>query len=146
MYCTRPFGPHSNGLRWQGVRSAAADLGGAADRILCEPDNAAAIGRKFRSRKIAAIICGYDALAVKVAAVLKRLGKRVPDDIMLAGFDDVGLASAMTPALTTIHQPCEDISKAAFDMLMRRIADPNAPHQRILLAAPLVVRESTTFC
>jgi LacI family transcriptional regulator len=143
VYCTRPFWPHSNGLRWQGVRSAAADLGGAAERILCEPDNAAAIERRLRSRKTAAIICGYDALAVKVAAVLKRLGKRVPDDIMLAGFDDVGLASAMTPALTTIHQPCEDISRAAFDMLMRRIADPNAPRYRILLAAPLVVREST---
>ena len=143
VYCTRPFGPHSNGLRWQGVRSAAADLGGTADILVCEPDDAVAIGRKLRARKTAAIICGYDALAVKVASVLKRLGKRVPGDIMLAGFDDVGLASAMTPALTTIHQPCEDLSKAAFDMLMRRIADPNAPRQRILLAATLVVREST---
>lgn len=143
VYCTRPFGPHSNELRWLGVRSAAADLGGAADRLLCEPDDAEAIGRKLRARKTAAIICGYDALAVKVARVLKGLGKRVPGDIMLAGFDDVGLASAMTPALTTIHQPCEDISEAALDALMRRIAEPNAPHQRILLAAPLVIREST---
>ena len=143
VFCTRSFGPHSNELRWQGVRSAAADLGGAADLLLCEPDDAAAIGRKLRSRKPAAVICGYDALAVKVAAVLKRLGKRVPADIMLAGFDDVGLASAMAPSLTTIHQPCEELSRAAFDVLMRRIAEPNAPHQRILLAAPLVVREST---
>ena len=146
VFCTRPFGPHSSELRWQGVRSAAADMGGAADILVCEPDDAAAIGRKLRARKTAAIICGYDALAVKVAAVLKRLGKRVPGDIMLAGFDDVGLASAMSPSLTTIHQPCEELSRTAFDALMRRIADPNAPHQRILLAAPLVIRESTTFC
>ena len=143
VYCTRPFGPHSNELRWLGVRSAVADLGGAVDRLLCEPDDVEAIGRKLRMHKTAAVICGYDALAVKVARVLKGLGKRVPGDIMLAGFDDVGLASAMTPALTTIHQPCEALSKAALDALMRRIAEPNAPHQRILLVAPLVMREST---
>ena len=143
VFCTRPFGPHSSDLRWQGVRAAAADVGGTADRLLCEPDDAAAIERMLRLRKPAAIICGYDALAVKVAAVLKRLGKRIPDDILLAGFDDVGFATAMSPTLTTIHQPCEELSRAAFDMLMRRIAAPTAPLQRILLTAPLVVREST---
>ena len=143
VFCTRQFGPHSSELRWHGVRSAAADMGGTADLLLCEPDDSAAIGRKLRARKTAAVICGYDALAVKVASALKCLGKRVPSDIMLAGFDDVGLASAMTPSLTTIHQPCEALARTAFDALMRRIAEPNAPQQRILLAAPLVVREST---
>jgi LacI family transcriptional regulator len=49
----------------------------------------------------------------------------------------------MTPSLTTIHQPCEDLAKTAFDTLMRRIVEPNAPRRRILLSAPLVVREST---
>ena len=143
LFCNRPNGPHSSNLRWHGVRSAAADMGGAADILLCEPDDVEAIGRKLKSHKTSAVICGYDALAVKVSSVLKRLGKRVPEDILLAGFDDVGFASAMTPALTTIHQPCEQLSKTAFDLLMRRIAVPELPPQRILLTAPLVVREST---
>lgn len=143
LFCSLLFGPHSSELRWQGVRAAATDMGGMADCLLCEPDDSVAIGRKLRARKTAAVVCGYDAIAVKVAMVLKRLGKRIPNDIMLAGFDDVGLASAMTPSLTTIHQPCEDLAKTAFDTLMRRIVEPNAPRRRILLSAPLVVREST---
>ena len=146
VFCTRPFGPHSSDLRWQGIRSAVADMGGTADHLLCEPDDSVSIGRKLRSHRTAAIICGYDALAVKVANVLKRLGRCIPEDILLAGFDDVGFATAMTPSLTTIHQPCEELSKAAFDMLMRRIAAPNAVPHRLLLAAPLVVRESTGGC
>ena len=143
VFCTRSYGPHSGNLRWHGVRSAASDMGGAADLLLCEPDDSSAIRRMLRSRRTAAIICGYDAIAVKVAAVLKGLELRIPDDILLAAFDDVGLASAMTPSLTTIHQPCEHLSKMAFNTLMRRIAEPSAPISRTLLTAPLVIREST---
>lgn len=143
VFCTRSYGPHSGNLRWHGVRSAASDMGGAADLLLCEPDDSFAIRRMLRSRRTAAIICGYDAIAVKVAAVLKGLELRIPDDILLAAFDDVGLASAMTPSLTTIHQPCEHLSKMAFNTLMRRIAEPSAPISRTLLTAPLVIREST---
>lgn len=143
LFYNRPYGPHSSNLRWHGIRSAAADFGSAADILLYEPDDVLSIGRKLKARKIGAIICGYDALAVKVSSALKHLGKRVPEDVMLAGFDDVGFASAMTPALTTIHQPCELLAKTAFDLLMRRIAVPELPRQRVLLTAPLVVREST---
>lgn len=53
------------------------------------------------------------------------------------------LASAMTLALTTIHQPCEQLAEVAYEALMRRIAAPESPPQRILLHAPLVEREST---
>ncbi len=141
LFCTRPYGPHSSELRWLGVQAAARANG--VDRLLCEPDDEATIGRRLKSRKVAAVICGYDALAVKMAAVLKRLGKRIPEDILLAGFDDVGFASAMSPALTTVHQPCEQLSRIAFDMLMRRIDGNGGEPQRILLTAPLVVREST---
>ena len=71
------------------------------------------------------------------------LGKRVPEDIMLAGFDDVQFASVMTPQLTTIHQPCDDIASMAFKALQERIADLSLPPREIFLPAPLVVRKST---
>ena len=63
--------------------------------------------------------------------------------VMLAGFDDVRCASLMTPPLTTIHQPCNDLALLAYKSLRERIKNPDLPSRKILLPAPLVVREST---
>ena len=62
---------------------------------------------------------------------------------MLAGFDDVHYATTMVPPLTTVHQPCADIATVAYRTLRERMGNANLPTRRILLPAPLVVREST---
>lgn len=90
-----------------------------------------------------AFICGNDTDAAYLKHILDCLGRRIPEDIMLAGFDDIRYASVMTPQLTTLHQPCGDIADTAFRTLMERIADPTLPPREILLSAPLVVRQST---
>ena len=74
---------------------------------------------------------------------LSKLGLRVPGDILLAGFNDVQIASLTMPGLTTIHQPCEDIAREAFRVLLDRIADRTRPAREIYLPAPLVERGST---
>ena len=74
---------------------------------------------------------------------LAKLGLRVPDDILIAGFDDVQIASLTMPGLTTIHQPCEDIARETFRALLERIADRTRPAREIYLPAPLVERGST---
>jgi len=58
--------------------------------------------------------------------------------------NDGEIARVVSPRLTTIHQPCADIARVAFEALDRRRKDPDAPPMRIFLPAPLVVRESTT--
>ena len=108
-----------------------------------DPKDAAAVGGYLKKHNPDAIICGNDTTAVYFKQTLDRLGVRVPDDIMLAGFDDVQLASLMSPRLTTIHQPCDGIGEMAFKTLIERIDDPSLPQREILLAAPLVVRGST---
>ena len=108
-----------------------------------DPKDAAAVGEYLKKHNPDAIICGNDTTAVYLKQTLDRLGRRVPDDIMLAGFDDVQLASLMSPQLTTIHQPCYGIGEMAFKALIERIADPSLPPREILLSAPLVVRGST---
>ena len=60
-----------------------------------------------------------------------------------AGFDDVRCASVMTPALTTLHQPCKELARLAVETLHRRMEFPDSPVCTLLLDAPLVVREST---
>ena len=143
VFFTCPNCPHSNYLRWLGVRGAAESVGAAAELLVCEKNDERCLKRAFRRRDVSAVICGYDALAVAAADVLRSIGRRIPDDVLLAGFDDISIASAMTPRLTTIHQPCEQLAEASYETLMHRIAEPHAPPQRVLLTAPLVVREST---
>ena len=131
-------------LRCSGVMSAAGEKRGVKTCILkAEPGESAEI-RKFLAKEMPdAIVCGNDKTAARLRQTLARLGKRVPEDIMLAGFDDVQIASIMTPQLTTVHQPCEAIADAAFSALLERMRRPDLQPREILLPARLVVREST---
>ena len=44
----------------------------------------------------------------------------------IAGFDDIQIASAMTPQLTTMRQPCVEIGRAAYETLLARVRDPQS--------------------
>lgn len=125
-----------NALRAHG----AASGGGVID---ARPDDAAAVRRHLRRHRPDAIVCGTDLTAALLKHTLDGLGLRVPDDILLAGFDDTSAARVMTPQLTTIHQPCGLIAETAFDRLLRRLVNPALPPAEILLPAPLVARAST---
>ena len=96
--------------------------------------------KKFRPD---AIVCSNDIAADKLLQTLKKLKVRVPADVRVTGFDDVQVAGAAKPALTTIRQPCFDLATAAFHVLLERIGNPGLPPRQILLDAPLVVRKST---
>jgi len=100
--------------------------------------------RKCMTRKRPdALVCEDDELAAVIRQYLSRLGLRVPNDVMLVGFDDVRIANLVTPPLTTIHQPYEEIASAAFERLLKRIADPRLLPTEIFLPATLVTRGST---
>ena len=90
-----------------------------------------------------ALICGNDTMAAHLLVTLRKLGVKVPDELTVAGFDDVQHASLVVPSLTTIHQPCVEIARKAFDVLLSRIVNPKASVGVYYLPAPLVVREST---
>ena len=85
----------------------------------------------------------YEGAFAKINLTLDVLGKRVPEDIMIAGFDDVQHASLMIPQLTTIHQPCSDIAELAVCRILSRIGNPNQTPIEILLPSPLIERGST---
>lgn len=88
-----------------------------------------------------AIVCASDLLAHGVLRELYRMDLRVPDDISVAGFDDLPLASYTTPSLTTIRQNRLAIGKNVC-MVMDQIMNGNYVN-RLLLMPELVVREST---
>lgn len=69
-----------------------------------------------------ALFCSSDELALRVMRDLRRLGRRVPDDLSVAGFDGVPVGELLTPPLTTLVQPTADIAATAFDLLHRLMA------------------------
>ena len=91
-----------------------------------------------------AIVCASDFVAVHVLKILRKIGKRCPQDVLVTGVNDVDLATLVSPTLTTVHQPCKSIARTAFETLLWRIDNPDAEKRRIMIAAELVVRESTS--
>lgn len=131
-------------LRCSGLMSVAEGVRGVKMFVLeAEPDELPVIRKFLAKERPDAIVCGNDKTAARLRQTLARLGRRVPEDVMLAGFDDVQIASVMMPQLTTIHQPCEAIADAAFAALQERMRRSEAPPREIFLTAKLVTREST---
>ena len=90
-----------------------------------------------------AIICANDSMALGAISSLQKAGLKVPDDISVIGFDDIHLASQVTPTLTTVTVPVDEIAVRAFDMLECLIEDRALENRHVALEAHLVAREST---
>ena len=88
-----------------------------------------------------AILCGNDLLAVGVIRECERLGIRVPEDLSVIGFDNLPIASQITPGITTLNQNRIDLGRNSFAVLYWLIA--KVPVSRSLLRPQFIVREST---
>ena len=132
--------------RLSGVRMTVEAATARKDRhflLEAEPDNLAALKRHLKTGRPDAFVCLNDADAAKLIQTLARAGMSVPQDVLVAGFNDVNIAKLTNPPLTTIRQPCEQIASEAFARLLARMADPSLPPAELYLPAPLVIREST---
>ncbi|WP_050698340.1 LacI family DNA-binding transcriptional regulator [Anaeromassilibacillus senegalensis] len=99
---------------------------------------------KFLERGATAIVCASDLIASGVVAELKRLGKRIPEDVSVTGFDDLPIAQHLTPTLTTVRQDRVSLGKSAFMLLEELIGGVSI--SKLLLRPELIIRESTGPC
>jgi LacI family transcriptional regulator len=90
-----------------------------------------------------AIFAFNDNMAVGVLRVAAARGLAVPADLSVAGFDDVEIASLVTPALTTVRQPLQDMGRTAVSLLYRLLENQPLDVPRIEVATRLIVRAST---
>ncbi len=88
-----------------------------------------------------AIFCGDDDAASGVLSALREAGQRVPEQVAVAGFDDSPLARFLTPPLTTVRAPIEQIGRQAVKQLVRLIQDGQADPITMLPTEP-VIRQS----
>ncbi|WP_420169259.1 LacI family DNA-binding transcriptional regulator [Streptomyces violaceoruber] len=88
-----------------------------------------------------AIVCDDDILAAGACKAARRLGLRVPDELSVTGFDDLALATALEPELTTVRLPAERVGERGMEALLAVLDGRPAEPGR--LPVRLVVRGST---
>ncbi|XEC92514.1 LacI family DNA-binding transcriptional regulator [Paenibacillus tarimensis] len=91
--------------------------------------------------EITAIFCASDLMAIGAMQGLKSMGKTVPDDVSIIGFDNIGLSSYCTPSLTTMNQNKYDMGYRSAQMLIDMLEGRHV-HPHISLHAELVERNS----
>lgn len=89
-----------------------------------------------------ALVCGTDQTAFGVIRLLVDSGIRVPEDVIVTGFDGILAGRLMTPRLTTIRQPMEELGRRAVRMLLSRNGKPWEKPEKLILPVRLVVRGS----
>lgn len=92
--------------------------------------------------EITAIFAATDEIAIGTLTAIWQLGLKVPEDISVIGFDDISLASLITPPLTTIRQPMAEISRAVVEMAIDMVENPHNERTDVVLPTELVIRKS----
>ena len=96
------------------------------------------------SSRPTAVFALNDMMAIGAVYAMNEIGVRVPEDISIVGFDDIELVSIMTPPITTIAQPVDEMAHWIMDLLMNRIHGTRKEgNRRIKLLAKLIIRKST---
>ncbi|WP_342776622.1 LacI family DNA-binding transcriptional regulator [Microbulbifer harenosus] len=147
------MGPKNSPLtrdRLAGYRDALQEAGIAFDEsLLCPGDFTLHSGRKAAGELIerkdspTAIFCENDEMAMGAIQRLKQSGLRVPEDISVAGFDDIAFAQFSDPPLTTIAQPAEEFGSTAVSLLIDLLEGRIKKAPKVTLPFELVVRSST---
>ncbi|MBA2394881.1 MAG: LacI family DNA-binding transcriptional regulator [Ktedonobacteraceae bacterium] len=89
-----------------------------------------------------AIFTGNDMQAMGVYSAFRARGLRIPHDMSVIGFDDVPIASILSPSLTTVRQPLMEMGRVGTTMLLRLIAGEPLDSTRVELTTTLCVRAS----
>jgi DNA-binding LacI/PurR family transcriptional regulator len=98
---------------------------------------------KLIGRGATGIICASDVLALGAIRAARRLGRPVPADVSVVGFDDSAFMTCTDPPLTTVRQPIETMGQAAVDILVSQIEGAGVSRDELLFEPELVVRGST---
>jgi LacI family transcriptional regulator len=103
----------------------------------------AALSLLDREPRPTAILAINDYLALGVLRACADRGLRVPEDISVAGFDDIEAASYLVPALTTVRTNAEEMGRSALRLLLTRMQQPDQACQQVYVPSQLAVRGST---
>lgn len=111
------------------------------DTVFGDPSERSAVD-DLLSLRPEAVICANDITAALLMRSLIDRGIKIPSKIRVVGLDDVRYSNLFSVSLTTLHQPCRNIGKAAVATMAERIENREAPTREVFLDFTLRVRES----
>ena len=138
------------GNRYLGYRDGLEQSGlRFSERLVAAGDNSIGSGEECAAQLLegddrpTAIFAANDDMAAGVLRVANRLGIKVPDELSIAGFDDIALAQQIYPALTTINQPLSAMAEHAAVALIASVQGKRALLGTEIVPATIQIREST---
>lgn len=146
-YAAGPEASWADGMRWRAVRDASRELGFAEHRIgpfsPTLPGGRAA-AEVVAARRLRAVICYNDLIALGLMRGLAERGLRVPEDVSVVGFDNIFASALVTPGLTTVAAPLGMLGDAAVRTIVSSLGGHAAPEQGPMsVPVRLMVRDST---
>jgi DNA-binding LacI/PurR family transcriptional regulator len=135
--------------RFQGFRAAVQAAGLTAQRKSLSPsgstvhDSGRIVERLLtRGRLPQGLVCATDQDALAAMDTLRRADISVPREVAVVGFDGIAAGRIVSPTLTTVRQPMEQMGREVVDILVSRLAEPDLPPVRRQLPVRMVLRES----
>ena len=134
--------------RLRGIRKAVATAGASLE-VVEAPNLKIGSGRELghqvlRSKAVDGVVCPSDPLAVGVIQAAIDLGIRVPDDLLVVGYDNDHFASESNIPVSTVSQPGHRMGELAVELLLSEIHQPaDHAHQTLTLDPDLIPRHST---
>jgi LacI family transcriptional regulator len=92
-----------------------------------------------------AVFTSGDTCAIGVYEALAEKSILVPEEMAIVGFDDMKFAPFLRVPLTSVHQPLEHMGQTAVELLLKTLREGAVQPQRIIMDAPLIVRESCGY-
>lgn len=92
--------------------------------------------------RLDAVFAASDLMAAGVLDALRRLGRRVPDDVAVLGFDDLPLSRYTDPRLSTVRQPVDAMAARMVREMLGQVSDPERKPTHVVLETELVLRDS----
>ncbi|MBW6435985.1 LacI family transcriptional regulator [Actinoplanes hulinensis] len=123
--------------------AGAEDAAARVERSSFSMEGARVAATRLVERGVTGIICASDVLALGAIRAARRLGRSVPGDVSVVGFDDSAFMTCTDPPLTTVRQPIETMGQAAVDLLVSQIDEAREFSDELLFEPELVVRGST---
>lgn len=109
------------------------------------PDMIVSISRMLQvNPALDGLVCFHSGIAAVALKACARLGRRVPEDIAIIGYDDIFLAELTTPSLTTVDLtiPKDKVGAMAAQMLLEQISEGNVKRDDVILEHKLIIRDS----
>lgn len=97
-----------------------------------------------KRKDVTAIFAISDVLAIGACRAIKDMGKRIPQDIAVAGYDGIDMGKYYSPSITTVKQPVDEIARDSI-LLLFDIISGRQEHQHKVYDAKLLIRESTSL-